>query len=1316
MPHPSRIPTRNATTRLAIAQENNENLPPSTSSRLATQRRSASKLASTSKPRISTTGVRDRTNAQAPAAIEISVQLPSSDGGRGDGNEDGFEETEPGRRVSREGEDLEGTEGAQMTAISVQGITRAGSVSKRCPVFGTRTSRADFWCLMRSRDAQLLPVPSNRRASRSRSRSRSKSPQILPPSKPTYATLTSRRRSAAAALRRLSVSCPNPDAANVPDLATAEVGTSSIAKPSRRSSLRPKPRPSEILPVPIGPPQHPPEIDDEDADDGDAAGDDELMLLPSERGRGKGEGKEGMAQKWDRERSRSRSRSQSVAPPLEHDAAGADGKEAAEGEPEEFDWGGFDGGDFGPEAPEDPESNASTAPDLGNNLAQHEGTIVNPGTDEAGAIEREGDEDRGDRDTERSGEPNDGEENTAEDRFGSQGFTGDEEEEEDRKDFLKLDDQASSDNEPEVVNDEDDLPFADQPRYSMSQSPSTTTQRDQTPPRAFQEGRSYSEIFPPLSPNTTGEYDEVEPLRFSSSPPPDSGPEESPIAEEFEQKLVEAQRSAPVRLASPFLETAALPQETIKGGSATLEASTTKPREVTPLPPAYLKFEQEAFSSPGPASLLSPSGLFSRAFAARTRSLTPVNPSHSPRQIPQLDFVPLPSPRSRSARLQLPPRSPSTLSTTNSATVATTRARQPSPLALATTLPPVQQEWTRGPGFFRSSSFTPPPVRSSFDRKGKAKAANQDAPGEDDDADEGAEQSREYWEPGAMTATSPHVSERARSVDLGVDRDLEHEEEEEEEDEISLVQQPSSSPSNNVDEQQPAIPPPTPSKDRSPSFQGSFSHDDGHGHESDTSMRSPVASLRSRHSSAAASPPRSPNSGDYIMSSPVGSIRSMRSLEVSTSSPRSVTSNKKLPATPPPGGAEAGGIDDEKMLSPSPTRSVSVAEGVSGTRPGLRRSPSRLEELVEAGKEKLTGLLSFGSPRFVAPLRSDALTSTIQHEVPGSTSAEQVSNAALQAEMEDVPARLGADDDDQPFPQVETRVAVEFDRSVTSKANMTADESTFSNLSYADSSRRRRRPSRNRTSTTSSLPVIEISSTDAKAAARAAAILKVYHKYVEQGIEGSLARDEASRVIREAERSGKDVDETALNDDGDEEDEEEEELRTLLLDAEEEVREAFGRGLSTSSSERSTPLEVTARTESIPERNPPPHDDEDDEEEEVRSVLLSNHSRSPSVPQQTSPSSSIASRSAATSHVRSRSASGLSSVVGERWTSQEWRRLEQSLVELKRKIKHERREIEAIEVVEAFLHKWGVQKEELSGDWEWSVASVCLSSLSSCPC
>ncbi|GAA5969091.1 hypothetical protein JCM3765_003435 [Sporobolomyces pararoseus] len=1258
MPTSSRIPTRNSTKSKATSSSvnsNNENLPPSNSTRSSlSTKKPIPKLGSTLTTSSSAAAtrvsqkLRDRSNTPDVSAIEISVQLPSSDGAREGSANDGMEESQQARQGSTEGDNM--TEGDKAASGKTQPKVGPGS---------TKNS--------------LLPVPTTARTTRSRSRS--KSPQILPPSKPTYATLTSRRRSAAAALRRQSLS-----ASEDPSVSSSTASTSK-APPARRSSLRmpaPKPRPSEILALPVGPPQHP---DDEDNDDeneqGEPGEEDELMLLPSERNRGKGEGKEGVYKKWERERSeirelRSRSRSRSLS--REVSAQSQSAKEAEEvkhseqrEQTEEYDWGGFDAGDIGNDYGDEmdqqrdetePVQQASDGK-IGNVDQNESVEEVNFGSDD----EDEG----GEKDQENASESE-----QARDSLDTiERKKDEEEEEEDRKDFLLLQDQASSDNEPDFPEDDDDLPFADQPRYSLSQSPSSN-QRDQTPPPPLLEGLSYTEIVPPLSPNTTGEHDEVEPTRFSSSPPPEIrieensvGPEQvEPEQPEDEQETVEEEQEArPTHLPSPFLQRSLLPVEELKAEAGGL-APPTPARELTPLPQAYLQFEHEALSSAAAPSLLSPSSFLARTFA-RTRSITPVDRSPSSHKIPQLNFVALPSPRSRQ-RFQLPSPSPSAAASN----VSTTRARRPSPLAaLGSTLPPApapQQEWTRGPAFFRSSSFTPPPVRSSFDRKGKGKALNQDEVEED-------EESREYWKPGAMTGTSPHISERGQTVDF--------EEDEQEEDQISLVRQPSSSPSNERNEGDQSIPPPTPSKP-SP-----IREDD----DSDASMRSPAASLRSRHSSVA-SPPHSPHSarGDFVMSSPVASIRSTRSVEMSLS-PQRVTSNKKLPATPPP----AASIEDETMLSPSPARTQSkeTAGGESELqRRELSRSPSKLEELVEAGKEKLTGLLSFGSPRFVQPRPQTNVVAPVEmnETVPEASTSkvqlEQGSNRRAEEEQAE-----DEDDDDRPFPLASTRpLPISHDLSTS---NARANESIFSNFSYAadSTSRRNRRPSRGVSSAHPSLPVIEISSTDAKAAARAAAILKVYHKYVEQGIEGSLARDEASRVIREAEKNGQEAAEG-------EESDEEEELRTLLLDAEEEVRETFGRGLSVGSSEESiselphAQLQKPATSEE--------EEEEDDEEEEVRSVLLSNHSRSPSVSQRASSSDSAA-QSDTHSHARTRSISGLSSVVGEKWTSQEWRRLEQSLVELKRRTKGERKEIDSTEVVEAFLTRWGVSKEECQGDWEW---------------
>lgn len=1006
-------------------------------------------------------------------------------------------------------------------------------------------------------------------------RSRSKSPSVLPPSKPTYATLTSRRRSAARD-RRSSVSLsPAPPA-------------TATSKAEKRSS-----RPSEILP-----PLNPVNIDGSEEEE------DELLLLPPERGRGKGEGKEGAWRKWERER---KARSMSVSVKEEAIDRREEVVESEQNEEQEDeDFGGYDAGEQMFDAGGEEDQGGETIEGDG----QNEPVDVNFGTEDEG--EDDGEEMR-------TGESEAGEEMQA-----TEEQRGDDQEE-DQKDFLPLQDPVSDEDNNEQEQQDEDLPFADQPLYSPSRS-SSSHPRDETPP--LQEGQSYLQIFPPLSPNTTGEFDDVEPLRFSETPaPPDISLEDQ--TQEDGEAAEERQLEPP----SPFLSRLELSQQqqVLRSPSQSDETLETVEQASTAIKPEELG----PLSVPPAASLLSPSTFIQRT-PARARSLTPTIPVASPQRA-QFNFVPLPSPRTR-ARQQF------------SHSPFTARARQPSPLA---PVPTSEAGWTRGPAFFRSSSFTPPPVRSSFDRKGKGKAVNQDEDLEqqrEEDGEGEEEQSREYWNPGEMTATSPHVPEKDQQQQVTNGEDDE-EEDEEGEDEISFIRQPSRSVS--VEENAP----PTPVKDHL-STSSPVHQDDVH--DSDASMRSPV-SIRSHHSSA--SPPRSPN-GDMIMSSPVHSLHSRSRSQSASSASSTYSTNKKLPATPPP----IAEVVDEEMLSPSPARTQF-----------LRKSPSKLEELMEAGKGKLTGLLSFASsPRAstsqsiqVQAATSTPIPSTSKVQFPAPQTAHKVDETEQQEEADE-------DDEDRPFPLATTRPAQ-------------AHESTFtsSHLSFANSTTSRSRRHIQNRSSHSSFPVIEISSTDAKAAARAAAILKVYHKYVEQGIEGGLARDEASRIVRDAERKGLEAEAEEANVE-EESEEEEEELRTLLFDAEEEVRETFG----------------AARENSVRfvEQG---HQDEEEEEEEVRSVVLSssssNRSHSPSTSQHAQPSLAASQAHSRSRSVSNDSASGLSSVVGEKWTSQEWRRLEQSLVELKRKIRSrsENREPGSEEVVEAFLHKWGVQKEECKGDWEW---------------
>ncbi|GAA5961469.1 hypothetical protein JCM21900_004018 [Sporobolomyces salmonicolor] len=647
--------------------------------------------------------------------------------------------------------------------------------------------------------------------------------------------------------------------------------------------------------------------------------------------------------------------------------------------------------------------------------------------------------------------------------------------------------------------------------------------------------------FPALSPNQTGEFDDEIPIHpVSESPAPWEDERGTPDPREKERP-------------SPFLRsTSSVEVEGDVKPPLPVEDE-VKAEEVAPILPPVAS--ASTFLSLVASTSNSTSGLLSSSI----RFTSPTGPA-----LPTLNFAHLRSPRERFTSF---PSSSSSFARQPATSPSFTSAALPVPS------PALSQGWTRGPAFFRSSSFSPPPVVSSFARKPKL------GQGEQDEAE--GERSREYWRFGSLTATSPHVSVREGTA--------EGEESEEEgmvrigEEQQALERARSRSesvgpvaPSQSADVGQPAEPNeqhqplPTPAKDRH-----SPRHEDtpGASDDDDASMSSPV-SLRSRHSST--SPPRSPGR-DVLMTSPAASVRSL---------PLSVRSHasehKKLPATPPPG---AGAEEDARMGSPSPLRTAAeaLASGV-----------------VEQGRAKLQGLLFRPRPR------ASASTVTV------------------------VPQPLPAPEDSTSDPRPPASVA---------DSSFSSSFSFWTTASRSTSGRRRPRPSH------PSLPVIEISSTDARAAARAAAILKVYHKYVEQGVWGEgEGKGKGKEVLRHEGRQEED--------EGDDE-----ELRTLLLDAEDEVREMIPRA-------RSTPSPTTSQRAEAPSTS-------------------AAHGRSRTV--------SVESTSA------------LSSAVGERWTSQEWRGLEQVLVELtKRKRKEGGGEVEGEEVVEVFLQKRTVQREECRGDWEWN--------------
>ncbi|TNY23543.1 hypothetical protein DMC30DRAFT_389305 [Rhodotorula diobovata] len=324
------------------------------------------------------------------------------------------------------------------------------------------------------------------------------------------------------------------------------------------------------------------------------------------------------------------------------------------------------------------------------------------------------------------------------------------------------------------------------------------------------------------------------------------------------------------------------------------------------------------------------------------------------------------------------------------------------------------------------------------------------------------------------------------------------------------------------------------------------------------------------------------------------------------------------------------GEDDARMVSPSPAR--------QGQASPLK---ARIGEFVDEGRTKLQGLL-FG-PRASTPRAEGAAPAREQVEGPEAGAAQDEGEEHADED----------DDEDQPFPQPQAKQRPRAPASLAD-STLTSHSHSRSHASFDSSttSTSRRHPRRRRRPSHPTLPVIEITSTDARAAARAAAILKVHHKYVEQGISAVDAARAAADAFDKAQREGEE-----------DEDSEEEELRTLLLDAVDELREQ-------------APAQARTRT----------------------------RTRSVSVSVTTSTSTAAA---------------------GGRWTPAEWRRLEQTLVELGRRLRRDTSvasscvggrsmrsesiamanvvgdEVEPEAVVEAFLRSMGVAREECVGEWNW---------------
>lgn len=506
-------------------------------------------------------------------------------------------------------------------------------------------------------------------------------------------------------------------------------------------------------------------------------------------------------------------------------------------------------------------------------------------------------------------------------------------------------------------------------------------------------------------------------------------------------------------------------------------------------------------------------------------------------------------------------------------------------LLLPTPQPSQKLVWTRGPAFFRSS---PSATMSTVSFP-------------------------------ALTATSPDPRPTLDGHD-----DDDDDEEDEEEDEVVLIGQEERA------------------RSRSQSARASSVAQESTQNEQYESPPAPEVHM----SSPAKTPTRpSPSADDIHMASPSPRRRSptsASSASVSTTSIRSA--ERKLPATPPPEllaqeEAEEHAIDrvealeaeqqpqevhdqeaDAHMASPAPSpakRPLSSSAPVAFMPPPstTRRNkvPPSVERLgasgmVTSGRTKLLGLFS-GATASKPP--SFPSTTVATAPAPQSRPSSSTPLASTSRQPIASTSRQPLQTPSLPTPQL--RVT-----------------STSSTLSTA----RRPRPSH------PTLPVVEISSTDPVAAARAAAILKVYHDYVEQGLDvpGELLRG-AGMVEREEEvlRSGM-------------------KPKGLMLAlpssaaAREESREP---GTATPSSSRFAE----------PGTSSPGFDEEEDEEEEEEV-----------------------------------------SEEGCEWTPKEWRQLETALVEAGREARRAgEREASTEMILERFMKEQSIQGRQLGGAWSWYV-------------
>ncbi|GAA5924612.1 hypothetical protein JCM10213_000395 [Rhodosporidiobolus nylandii] len=813
------------------------------------------------------------------------------------------------------------------------------------------------------------------------------------------------------------------------------------------------------------------------------------------------------------------------------------------------------------------------------------------------------------------------------------------------------------------------------PSLAPTDPASPTSAYDEEPsihiPFPLQPHRLARPSYPPLSAEESGEWDAVVAVEMGSSPVRGDSfpPRDEQVEVDGEERVFEEEGS---EVEEPEFQleadgTMVMEQEEqppiadpADGGERLLSPKEESQDQLAPPPPSM------GHRSHSPAV---PSPFFHRSSAAaparsgspfRRPSRVPATASPAPQVHqhphpnrstpiagrPSLAFASPRPPRERYPSLALPSPAPE----------AIPRATSPQPAATESTS---TRTWTRGPAFFRSSSFTPPPhaeiPRSAtlFTRR----------PGRSPSAAFGAdEQSRDdYHRFDDLTPTSPFaeeiqkVREEVRDTEDGEGRGEEDEEQVvlvgQEKQALARARSLSASPPRQVGQQEGEdLPPATPEKD-------------------DVRMTSPAASLRSHRLESRATPPHSPNGENMVMSSPSPSESGSPVHSRASSAASELQLDKRLPPTPSAAGAHEADADS-RMASPSP----------------LKKSAQVVGGLVESGREKLQGLL-FGQrepKRATWEEKGKSRAADEQDEqdednldAPFANQRSQQNNVLTASTSGPAPPH--------PFPP---SVAAE---STFSSTSTSQDLSVFSTASSSASQSRRRRSSRHsRRPSHPSLPVIEISSTDAKAAARAAAILKCYHDYIEQGVEAV----EALQAAKESAEDG--------------EDDEDEELRTLLLDAEDEVRAM------------------------LPPPRPKRARDAVRRSDESSAGDVSGSTASAGAPTPPRPSAAPAAAAGARNHSRSASGSNLTTSANlSTWTSSDWRRLEHALVECGRRYRRGEsvssvgtenlsvvssmsavgEEVDGEVVLEAFLRKVGVSKEELQGQWEWDTLLLRVNAL-----